>query len=277
MVKIITDTSTLFNVDEGNKLGIHVIPLCISINNLQLRDLQFDINIFKKELQKGIVPTSSQPPIGEVVNAYESYEGEEILNICMADGLSGTYQSALSARELAKNTKDIHVLNSTTLCGPHRYLVQKAIKLKNEGKNVKEIIEGLQDSMKHSDSFLIPQDFEFLKRGGRLKPAAATIGGLLRIKPIMKLVDGGKRLDKFSIARSEDGVINTILKYFEEKGVDENYLIHISHADVLEFAEKFKNRMKERFRKTEIELFDLSAAFITQGGPKCIAVQYIKK
>lgn len=277
MVKIITDSSALFNVEEGKKIGVHVIPLCVSINDLHLRDLEFDIRIFMDELKKGFMPTSSQPPIGEVVDAYESYDGEEIINICMADGLSGTYQSALSAKELAKNSKDVHVVNSQTLCGPHRYLVQKAVQLRNEGKSLKEILGGLYDSIQNSNSFLIPQDFGFLKRGGRLKPAAAAIGGLLKIKPVMTLADGGKRLDKFTVARTLDGAINSIVKNFEEAGVDENYMIHVAHADVFEFAQKVRNKLKAKFSDTEIEVVELSPAFITQGGPECIAVQYIKK
>lgn len=276
MVKIITDTSALYTVEEGKKMDVHVIPLCVSVNGKQLRDLCFDTNEFLDEVQNGATPSSSQPPIGEVIEAYNAYD-TPVINITMADGLSGTYQSALSAKEQADHPENIHVLNSTTLCGPHRYLVEKAAKLASAGKNVQDILASLQESMDHIHSFLIPQDFDFLKRGGRLKPAAAILGGMLKLKPIMEAVEGGTRLDKFSITRTMGKAIDQISSYFEEHQVNKDYKIYISHAGAQNDAMTIMNRMKEKFCEAEFELLELSPAFITQGGPKCIAIQYIKK
>lgn len=276
MVKIITDTSALYTVEEGKKLDIHVIPLCVSVNNKQLRDLCFETKEFLEAVEAGAIPSSSQPPIGEVIDAYNSYD-EEILNITMADGLSGTYQTAMSAKEQANHPEKIHVLNSTSLCGPHRYLVEKASQLAKAGKTMQEILASLHESMEHVHSFLIPQDFNFLKRGGRLKPAAAILGGVLKLKPIMQAVENGTRLDKFSITRTLSKAIDQMNTFFEEHQVNKDYKIYISHADALEDAMLIMNRMKEKFKETEFELLDLSPAFITQGGPHCIAIQYIKK
>ena len=127
MVHIITDTSALFTVAEGNDMDVHVIPLCVSIQDEHYRDLCFDTSSFLEKVRSGGIPTTSQPPIGDVLAAYEEHGDEEILNICMADGLSGTYQTALMAKEQAPNADSITVLNSQTLCGPHRYLVEKAV------------------------------------------------------------------------------------------------------------------------------------------------------
>lgn len=277
MVKIITDTSALYTVEEGKEMDVSVIPLSISINNKNLRDLCFDTKEFLKDIRDGFLPTSSQPPIGEVIDAFEKHKDEDIINICMADGLSGTYQSALSAKEQVENHDRVEIVNSKTLCGPHRYLVQKAVKLRDEGKNAKEVLKGLHDSIAHVRSFLIPQDFEFLKRGGRLKGSTATLGGLLKLKPIMEAVDGGTRLDKFAITRTLRKACDLVIKAFEEDGVDESYRIYVAHADALQDATMMLNSLKERFKKCEFELLELSPAFITQGGPECIAIQYIKK
>lgn len=277
MVKIVTDTSTLYTIEEGKALNIRVIPLCVSIFDKHLRDLCFDTKEFLQDIKKGGIPTTSQPPVGDVVEAYDEFQDDDILNICMADGLSGTYQTALMAREQAIDKERIIVLNSTTLCGPHRYLVQKAIKLRDEGKNIHEIVDGLKDSLNHIHSFLLPQDFSFLKRGGRLKPAAANIGGFLKLKPIMQAVDNGTRLDKFTITRTLSKAIDVMMKRFEDDNVDENYKIYVTHADALEDANFVLNKLKAKFHKSDFELLDLSPAFITQGGPECIAVQYIKK
>lgn len=277
MVKIITDTSALFTVEDGIHMGVDVLPLCVSIDDHQYRDLCFDTKLFLHKIKEGHVPSSSQPPIGEVLAAYEDAKEEEILNITMADGLSGTYQTACMAKQQACNASSITVLNSQTLCGPHRYLVEKAVRLRDLGKNVKEIVQELEHSIASEHSFLIPQNFDFLRRGGRLKPAAATIGGLLKLKPIMEKVEGGTRLDKFDIARTLSKAVQHIVDFMKEDGVNEYYKIFVSHADALEDARKIKEKLVSIFSECEIELLDLSPAFITQGGPQCIAIQYIAK
>lgn len=276
MVKIITDTSALFTIEEGKALDITVLPLSINIDDLQLRDLECDAADFIQRVKSGSIPTSSQPPIGDVMDAYEACKGEDVLNICMADGLSGTYQTACMAQEQMAEKERIVVLNSETLCGPHRYLVQKAIQLRDEGKRIQDIVSSLKDSMQKMESFLIPQDFSFLKRGGRLKPAAASIGGLLKLKPVMQQVEQGTRLDAFAIKRTMQKAVAAVVESFRKLGVDDNFKIYVSHADALETAHKIIDRLKEEFT-CDIELLELSPAFITQGGPQCIAIQTIKK
>ena len=128
MVQIITDSSTLYTPEEAKELGFDVMPLCVSIGDLEGRDLLVDMKDFYGRIQKGEIPMSSQPPIGEVMDMYEKYKDYEIVNIAMADGLSGTYQSACGAREMAENKDNITVFNCKTLCGPHRYMVEKAQK-----------------------------------------------------------------------------------------------------------------------------------------------------
>ncbi|MBR4026091.1 MAG: DegV family EDD domain-containing protein, partial [Lachnospiraceae bacterium] len=140
MVQIITDSSTLYTIEEGKKLGFEVLPLCVSIGDLEGRDLSIDMDDFYARIEKGEVPRSSQPPIGEVMDVYEKYSQDEIINIAMADGLSGTYQSACGAREMADNKEKITVINTKTLCGPHRYLAEKAQQMKMEGFSAKEIV-----------------------------------------------------------------------------------------------------------------------------------------
>ena len=90
MVQIITDTSTLFTIEEGKQKNIHVIPLCVTLGSEQYRDLCFDTNVIYQKIQEGITPSTSQPPLGDILDAYEAYPEDEIINICMADGLSGS-------------------------------------------------------------------------------------------------------------------------------------------------------------------------------------------
>ncbi|MBP3628483.1 MAG: DegV family protein [Anaerotignum sp.] len=277
MVKIITDSSTLYTPDEGKKLGFDVMPLCVSIADLEDRDLLVDMDVFYGKIAEGNHPRSSQPPVGEVMDAYEAYPEDEIINIAMADGLSGTYHSACGARESVDNKENIVVFNSKTLCGPHRYMVEKAQKMAEEGKSAKEILSWLEYASEHHESFLIPQDFDFLRRGGRLTPVAAAFGSVLKLKPIMKQTDDGKKLDKFGVKRTMKAVVAEIIEHLKKADLDSRHVLYVSHARVPEDAKKVVEQLKESFPEVEYQILDLGAAFVTQGGPGCIAIQYIEK
>ena len=277
MVKIITDSSTLYTPEEGKKLGFDVMPLCVSIADLEDRDLLMEMDVFYDKIAEGNHPRSSQPPVGEVMDAYEAYPEDEIINIAMADGLSGTYHSACGARESVDNKENIVVFNSKTLCGPHRYMVEKAQKMAEEGKSAKEILSWLEYASEHHESFLIPQDFDFLRRGGRLTPVAAAFGSVLKLKPIMKQTDDGKKLDKFGVKRTMKAVVAEIIEHLKKADLDSRHVLYVSHARVSEDAKKVVEQLKESFPEVEYQILDLGAAFVTQGGPGCIAIQYIEK
>jgi len=277
MVQIITDSSTLFTTDEAKEMGMEVLPLCVNIGDLEGRDLQIDMEDFYSRIANGGVPRSSQPPIGEVIEAYEKYPKDEIINIAMADGLSGTYQSACGAREMVDNKENITVVNTKTLCGPHRYMVQKALQMKKAGSTAKEIIKWLEHARENQESFLIPQDFDFLRRGGRLTPMAATFASTLKLKPIMTQTPDGCRLDKYAIKRNMKQAVAAVIERWKKKGIDAKHIIYVSHANALEDAKKVIKMLKEHFTEVEIVMLDLGAAFVTQGGPKCVAIQYIEK
>ena len=277
MVQIITDSSTLYTREEAKKRGFEAIPLCVNIDDFEGRDLHIDMKDFYERIRKGGVPRSSQPPIGEVLEAYEQYSDCEIINIAMADGLSGTYQSACGAREMVENKDNITVINSRTLCGPHRYLVEQAQKMKEEGCSAKEIIAWVEQAIETAESFLIPQDFDFLRRGGRLTPMAATFGSVLKLKPIMTQTPDGNRLDKFGVKRTMKAAVGAVIDHLKKKQIDARHIVYVSHADAIEDAKKAIAQIKEALGDVEVQLLDLGAAFVTQGGPKCVAIQYIKK
>ncbi len=277
MIQIITDSSTLYTEEEARKAGFEAVPLCVHIGDLEGLDLQMDMDDYYRRIREGQIPSSSQPAIGAVVEAYEAHAGQDIINISMADGISGTYQSAVSASKMVKDSERITVYNSRTLCGPHRYMVEQAQKMKSEGKTAKEILEWLEQAAKETESFLIPQDFSFLKRGGRLTPMAAALGTVLKLKPVMKLTEDGTRLDKFLVKRTMSASVKGVIEYLKEKKLGAEHVLYISHADALEDAKAIKKQFEEAFSGLEIRLLELSPVFVAQGGPKCVAIQYIKR
>ncbi len=277
MVQIVTDSSVLYTEEEAKAAGFDVAPLCVSVGDMDGRDLQIDMEEFYGRIGEGEIPRSSQPPIGDVVEVYEKYQDADVLNICVADGLSGTYHGALSARDMVENRDRITVFNSRTLCGPHRYMVEKAQKMKEEGKGIPEILEWLKSAAEKTESFLIPQDFGFLKRGGRLTPVAAALGSVLKLKPVMRLTEDGTRLDKFFVKRTMSAAVSGIMDHMKKKGIDGRYLLYIVHAAAPKEAGAIREMIEAEFKGIEIQMMDLSPVFVAQGGPGCVAIQYIER
>lgn len=277
MVRIVTDSSTLITVEEAEKMGIDMIPLCVNIGDMEGRDLAVDMDDYYGRIARGEVPRSSQSPIGDVVDVYEKYPEDDIINISMADGLSGTYQTACGAKEIVDNGKNITVINTMTLCGPHRYMVEKAQEMKLAGKSAKEIIDWVNSMLDKTESFLIPQDFSFLKRGGRLTPMAAAFGSVLKLKPIMTLTEDCKKLDKYAIKRTLASSVKAVIERMQKNNVGANHIVYVTHANALDDANKVVAQIKEAIPEVEIILQDLSPVFVVQGGPSCIAIQYIQR
>ena len=172
-MRIITDSSSLLTPQEGQAMGVTVVPACTIIDGQVYRDHEdMTGDVFLERIEAGAVPTSSQPSIGEVLEVYQA-SGEETLVLPIGDGLSGTYQNMEGARSLLDDASSIRVLDTHTLGGPLWYLVSKAARLREEGLGLERIIESLRQSIATSASFVIPQDFNFLRRSGRLTPVAA--------------------------------------------------------------------------------------------------------
>lgn len=277
MVRIVTDSSVLYTVEQAEKAGFDAVPLCVSIEDFEGRDMHLDMAEFYARIKAGHHPKSSQPSIGEVVDVYERYTGDDIINISMADGLSGTYQSACMAKGMIENNEKITVINSKTLCGPHRYMVEKAQKMKEAGYSAKEIIDWVSAATEKHESFLIPQDFDFLRRGGRLTPVAAALGSILKLKPIMTQTPDGKKLDKYGVKRTMSAAFKVVVEHMKEKAVDKNYVVYVSHAEALKDALNAKKMIEDAIEGIEVRILELGAAFVTQGGPQCVAIQYIEK
>lgn len=277
-MKIITDTGALLSPKEGEKIGVDVLPLNVIADKKSYKEyVDVTSQEFLDIVKEGHVPSSSQPSIGETMELFEKYPEEDILVINMADGLSGTYQSTVSAKESLEHSENIHVINSMTLCGPQRYLVEKAVALREQGLDIHHIMKELHKSIACEKSFLIPQDFGFLKRGGRLTPLAATLGGMLKITPIMTTTKDAKRLEKYAMKKTFKSAVKEIMKAFQELGVNEDFKIYVTHAGVLKQAQDVVKQLQTVFENTVIEMYDLSPAFIAQGGPGCVAVQAIRK
>lgn len=276
-MKIIADTATLIPPCEGDSYGLTVIPVCVAINGHTYQDYsEISSADFLEQVRQGGVPSSSQPAIGDILDVMESTD-EELLFLTVGDGLSGGYQTAMGARNLANNPDRIQVLDSKTLAGPLRYLAKKAVALKEMNLSMSQIKEQLQERIDSSVSFVIPEDFEFLKRSGRLTPFTAKVGSALKLLPILTQTNDRKRICPIGIKRSWKAAVDTVLQQLHTREIGAEHLISICHAGVPQRAQQVLQRVKEQFTTAETEILELSPALTTHGGPGCIVIQAIRK
>lgn len=277
MVRICSDSSPMYNTQQAKEHGYAMAPLSVTIAGETYRELdEIQDAEFLEKIAQGDIPTSSQPALGEVLEMFENCgEEDEILHIAMADGLSGAYQSACTAAHMCNNKDKVTVINSKTLCIPHRYLVENAVRLAKEGLSCAEIAACTEKLIETTASFLIPADFGYLRRGGRLSPLVSYMGQAMRFVPLMNTVEGGRRISLASVKRSFGQAIDQVVKHFHGMGAGKDWLISVSHAAAPELAKQAQEKLLAAFPTATIEVHTLSPAFITQGGPGCVAIQII--
>lgn len=276
-MKIVADTATLFPPARGSEMGMTIIPVCVCINNKTYKDYEeISSKEFLELIAAGGKPTSSQPALGDLLEVMDSSD-EEMLVLTVGDGLSGAYQTALGARNCAENRERIHVVDSRTLAGPLRYLAQKAVALKDKGMTIGEIKAQLLESIDTSLSFVVPADFEFLKRSGRLTPITAKVGGVLKLLPVLTQTEDKKRIKPVTVKRSWHAAFAAILEQMARAGVDPSWHVTVCHAGTPDLAQTALDKVHSALPGCDAEVLELSPALITHGGPGCVVIQAVKK
>ena len=276
-MRIIADTATLLSPEQGKEMGLTIVPVSVAINGRSYKDYaEISSEEFLQLIEKGGVPSTSQPSVGDILDVYEETE-EETVFITVGDGLSGGYQTAVGAKHSLEKNDHIHVINSCTLAGPLRYLAKKALALKAQGCSLAQVKEALHRCIESSRSFVIPADFEFLRRSGRLTAITAKIGGALKLLPVLTQTEDRTRIRPVTVKRTWKTAVDAILQQLQTAGVGAEHLISICHAGALEQAKAVCRQVRQAFPNTETEILQLSPALITHGGPGCIVIQSVLK
>jgi len=275
-MRIISDTTCHFTIEEANEHQVILVPNQISVGEKTYRDyLDIDSESFMKLIEDQ-APTTSQPSVGDVMEAYEACGQEETLHITTGKGLSSAYDSACGVKQ-SMNANHVTILSSASVAGPNRYLAQLAVELSKKLDSVQEVVNRLQHCIQDSQSYVIPVNFKFLQRSGRLTPSAAVLGSFLKLKPIMAQSANKERIDRFSVARTWDGAIKAVVDDLIKRGVSAKHRIYVAHAFNVESAKLAIEAIKSRIKNADIETFVLAPAMITHGGPHCLVIQYILK
>ena len=277
MVRIVADTSTMYSTAQARDAGFDVAPLSVTIAGKSYKELdEIQLDEFVHIIGQGHMPVSSQPALGDVIAMYESCGDDEVINLSMADGLSGTYSTAVAAVQNVENDK-IDVVNTGTLCGPHRYMVEVATRMAHAGAAKQEILNKVHTLMKTDLSFLIPSDFDYLRRGGRLSPLVSLVGKTIKLAPVLTQSKDGRQLVMSTVSRSFKLGIKHVIKELKEWGVEKGWRIYVVHSAAPGLAEAARAQLTEAVPEATLEILPLTPVFTTQGGPGCVAIQVVKE
>lgn len=278
---IVTDTTSAMDKEVAMKYGIELISLSVIIDGIEYKD-QIDITTDElySKLREGNLPSTSLPNQGYVQDLLKQWHKENyeaIIIITCSSDLSGTYNSL----HLAKNSlgmDNVYVIDSRQVGSPIMDMAIWAKKLADRGASVEEILASITYKSKNSFSFLYPEDFTQLKKGGRLSPAAATIATMLKIKALLHLKEDGSCVEKYSISRTENKILQAIINKFDAHDVNAlEDRIYLAHADNLERANKIKAILEKHFKDVEFIISSLPAVLTCHGGLGCVSVHYVKK
>lgn len=281
-VRIVTDSNSGITQAEAKTLGVSVIPMPFLINGEDyLEDVNLTQEEFYRHLEGEANVSTSQPAVATVTDLWDSLLAEsedvEIVHIPMSSGLS---ESCRTAQSLAKAYgKRVCVVDNQRISVTQKQSVLDALKLAGEGKSTQEIADYLTATKLESSIYIALDTLKYLKKGGRLTPAAALVGSILRIKPVLQIqgdkLDAYKKVHSLSQAKqvmieAMRGDLNT---RFKESAMQGKMRLFIAHTNFYAEAETFRKELEAIFPNIPVTLVDpLSLSVSCHIGPGALAI-----
>ena len=279
-VAVITDSNSGITQAEAKEMGIAVLPMPFIIDGkTYLEDISLTQEEFYEKLGQNAEVSTSQPSVEDVLKYWDKAleEADEVVYIPMSSGLSG---SCSTAQMLSQDYDGrVQVVDNQRISVTQRQSAMDAMELAERGMNAVQIRELLEQEKMQSSIYIMLDTLSYLKKGGRITPAAAALGTALRLKPVLQIQ--GEKLDAFTIARTKkQGVtkmINAMETDIKERfgGMDNMEHIHIevAHTANEEAAKEFVEELREHFGvKNEIICNPLSLSVSCHIGPGALAV-----
>ena len=268
-IKIITDSTSYITKDFAAKENLTVVPLNYIFDGQTYKEGfkgEYD-EFFKKLGSTKLFPTTSQPSAGEFYEAFVDglKDHDEIIAIVLSSKVSGTYNSAILAKDMLEDKK-ITIIDTETSASNLRFLVEDALQMVKEGKTSEEIEAHINSKKASMFVFLTTDTLEYLSRGGRLSNIQSTLGNLLNIKPIIELKDGELKL--IEKVRGNNKALSVII----DKIPQDVKKIGVCNILNIENAEKVKKNLEEKFPNALITIDELGPVVGAHLGPKTLGL-----
>ena len=283
-IAIMTDSNSGITQNEEEVLRIRVLPMPFLIDGETFfEEISLTQEQFYERLAQDVDISTSQPSPEDVTKAWEELleENESIVYIPMSSGLSGSCQTAIMLADDYEGK--VQVVDNQRISVTQRQSVLDAIELAKEGKTAVQIKEILEANKFESSIYIMLDTLKYLKKGGRITPAAAALGSALRLKPVLQIQ--GEKLDAFSIARTKKQGVSKMLAAIEEDiktrfgGLDnmENIHMEVAHTVNEEAALELVEMIKERFGVETVDMYPLSLSISCHIGAGSLAVACSKR
>ena len=279
---IVTDSNGGITQKQGEELGIYVLPMPFFIDGeLYLEDITLSQEQFYEKLGADSEISTSQPSPGDVMDLWDKLleDYDEIVCIPMSSGLSSTCETALS---LAQDYDEkVQVVNNQRISVTQEQSVYDAIKLRDEGKSAAEIRQVLEKEKMQASIYITVDTLKYLKKGGRITPAAAAIGTVLNLKPVLQIQ--GEKLDAFAKVRGWKAAKKTMLNAIEKDLTDrfadvkDQMVLGMAYTCSKEEADEWKNEIQTRFPDYELVEGPLSLSIACHIGPGAMAITCMKR
>lgn len=277
-VKIMTDSNSGITQSQGKELGIEVIPMPFFIDEVPyLEDISMDQHDFYEALLDDKVSVStSQPSPETVMDLWRGYldEYDEIVHIPMSSGISSSCATACMLAGEDEFAGRVFVVDNQRISVTQRRSVLQAKELAERGCSGREISDILLRDKLESSIYIMVDTLKYLRQGGRLTPAVAAIGTVLRIKPVLQIQ--GEKLDSFAkvktLKQAKSTMIKAVRNDLETRFADSRMHIDIAHTQNIGEAERFREELNEEFPGHDIYIDDLSLSVSCHIGPGALAV-----
>ena len=273
-IAVMTDSSAEINSRQAEEMGLYVMRFPLMIDGQEfIEDTEIKTPEFIKKMEQGAVVKTSQAHLGVLMEQWKDLlkEYDEILYIPLSSGLSGSYQSASTAAESFDGK--VIVVDARFVCYPLAWLCQWAKEQVDNGysaKAIKDKIEAEADLW----AALIPEKLEYLKRGGRISAAAAALGSLLKIVPILKVEHG--EIDVLGKVRTVKKAYQTGLDAIADVENPADYDWMIVEADMKEQAQVLKQQMEERVHQP-VTIHEMGPVIMAHTGPRTLGYGRVRK
>ena len=278
-IAIVTDSNSGMTQAEAKQLGIFVLPMPFYINDkLYFEEITLSQEEFYRHLEEDADISTSQPAPGDVTDLWDKLlqDHDEIVHIPMSSGLSSSCQSA---RMLAESYDGrVEVVNNQRISVTQRQGVVLRVKAERQGKSAAEIREVLEARKFESSIYISLETLKYLKKGGRITPAAAAIGTVLGLKPVLQIQ--GEKLDAYAKVRGKKAARRTMVEAirkdidtrFPQEWADGTLRLEIAYSGNLEEALDWKQELQEAFPGKEFDMAPLSLSVSCHIGYGALAV-----
>lgn len=281
-VAIVSDSNSGITQLQAEELGITILPMPFFVGDKTLYE---DIDLSQKEfyqmLSENANISTSMPLVGNVTDTWDALlkEYDEIVHIPMSSGLSGSCETALM---LAQDYEGkVQVVNNQRISVTQRQSVLDAMALAEQGHSAAEIKEILERDKFESSIYIMVDTLYYLKKGGRITPAAAALGTLLKLKPVLQIQ--GEKLDAFAKVRGWKAAKKTMLNAIEKDLTDrfadvkDQMVLGMAYTCSKEEADEWKNEIQTRFPDYELVEGSLSLSIACHIGPGAMAITCMKR